>query len=1143
MAWVAGALGMHVVDRPEPPESEPEIEPTIPDAVPQGRLDLPLAEPDLGLPAMASVPIWRVVEFEALADPDDDPPNERAGRPEMRAPDLTPAADRYPVWPPLLPWPRLRALLFSRLRDAAVTGLVDIPRLVDQLARGREVHRLPRAVRRTRPGRVALIVDRSRRLIPFWQDQDTLYVELRRWLGPHGVEVWLPLPGPDAFELRRVSRGRETETAPDPGVPWLALSDLGSYAGADEVVRWQALGRRLRRAGHRLHALVPCPKGRWAASCESWRAMLWDRPARAASAAEADAARAERLLTWLAPAVRIEPGLLRSVRHQLPADLVDTQTEVAAWRHESVQAATAVALAVRADVRKRHLERWGRWAEQDPGVAQRVVEAIARWHAPLSREIHAEEVLDVAAVQRGVVADAAVETAKELLQALCADAGRGPAESMSARHAWLCRVATRTADLAYEHPEIGPVRVAMWKVGASHDPESTPPPGVHPGDLEPSAHRAVTRWAASQVGVQLRLTRGAGGAGSPWAHLEMRRPVVTVRGSGRHARQFRLFDGDEAGIDLPDAVEDAAWAPGWSSDAGEDGYGRWVALSVGGVVQRFRWVPPGRFAMGSPASEWGRFDDEVLHDVVITRGYWLAETPCTQALWTAVLGDHPSGYAGATRPVEQVSFEDVERFLRALGGGVDAEDGFRLPTEAEWEFACRAGTRAATYAGDFDEETARRVLDPIAWFSGNADQTQPVAAKNANPLGLHDMLGNVHEWCRDRVVSSRHPPTDRAEVIDPVGLEGSRRVVRGGSWDGVARNLRAAFRDANAPDGRCEFLGFRLARGQGAPEQGAAEVGAGRAAEVARGSPLTLDLWTDRGRWRVCAAPKPDWAVAHGRDEFGAWADLEVRGVVQRMRWIPPGRFIMGSPESQLGRWEDEVPHGVGLTDGWWFAETPCTQALWEAVLEAQPEHADGPQHPVRGVSFEEVEEFLARLPLASVEDQFRLPTEAEWEYACRAGTATATYVGDLEAGEPAQLKRLDRIGWYEANSGGSPHPVAEKLPNPWGLYDTLGSVLEWCVDRAEFDGNAVVTDSYVDGVANPVSLEGSERVVRGGSWRDVARFLRAAFRHAVAPGVRNESLGFRLARGPVVRRAGGAAKRGAGRAAGAAPKASRDRG
>ena len=289
-------------------------------------------------------------------------------------------------------------------------------------------------------------------------------------------------------------------------------------------------------------------------------------------------------------------------------------------------------------------------------------------------------------------------------------------------------------------------------------------------------------------------------------------------------------------------------------------------------------------------------------------------------------------------------------------------------------------------------------------------------------------------------------------------------------------------------------------------------------------------LESDCARLTLSRIMRPEWATACGRDRYGLWAEMAVGEVRHRLRWIPPGRFLMGSPESEAGRDDDEGPqHEVTVTEGFWLGETPVTQALWVAVMEENPSRFQDPARPVEQVSWDDTQTFFNRLEgkfgVAAV-----LPSEAQWEYACRAGTTTGTWLGDLEILGANNAPLLDDIAWYGGNSGrdfdlddgydssGWPErqynharagtrAVATKAANPWGLYDMLGNVLEWCQD---FSRAYHETPEF-----DPRGPEhGGSRVFRGGAWSDRARYARSAFRFGAHPGARNGALGFRLARG-----------------------------
>ncbi|GDY11561.1 hypothetical protein LBMAG53_04390 [Planctomycetota bacterium] len=242
--------------------------------------------------------------------------------------------------------------------------------------------------------------------------------------------------------------------------------------------------------------------------------------------------------------------------------------------------------------------------------------------------------------------------------------------------------------------------------------------------------------------------------------------------------------------------------PVWAQQAGHDDFGPYADLAVGQVVQRFRFVPHGQFTIGSPDQEPGRDDSERQVPCTLSRSFWLADSECTQAFWLALHSDNPSRDPGQQMPVHRVSWEDCQRFVELLNR-VKPAIRSRLPTEAEWEYACRAGpSTAPSSSGD-------RTSDPslVAWFEANSiGRCQSVKQRQCNRLGLYDMLGNVSEWCEDRF-----SPYSVSASTDPLGREGERRVVRGGSWGDPAVRVRASDRTPARPEMRSAYVGFRLA--------------------------------------------------------------------------------------------------------------------------------------------------------------------------------------------------------------------------------------------------------------------------------------------------------------------------------------------
>jgi formylglycine-generating enzyme required for sulfatase activity len=229
---------------------------------------------------------------------------------------------------------------------------------------------------------------------------------------------------------------------------------------------------------------------------------------------------------------------------------------------------------------------------------------------------------------------------------------------------------------------------------------------------------------------------------------------------------------------VPAAIIDRGPAPGTEKANPKDG-------------QKYVWIPAGSFIMGcSPGDNDCRNDEKPAHEVHITKGFWLGQTPVTQEAYQRAMGTNPSTFKGETLPVERVSWEEAKSYCELIGG--------RLPTEAEWEYAARAGTTDARYGN----------LDAIAWYDGNSNHTtHPVATRQPNGWNLYDMLGNVWEWTADGYGDGYH---SQQESGDPHGpSSGYYRVLRGGSWGVLPQSVRASIRVGLAPGDKELNLGCR----------------------------------------------------------------------------------------------------------------------------------------------------------------------------------------------------------------------------------------------------------------------------------------------------------------------------------------------
>ena len=242
-------------------------------------------------------------------------------------------------------------------------------------------------------------------------------------------------------------------------------------------------------------------------------------------------------------------------------------------------------------------------------------------------------------------------------------------------------------------------------------------------------------------------------------------------------------------------------------------------------------------------------------------------------------------------------------------------------------------------------------------------------------------------------------------------------------------------------------------------------------------------------------------------DQFGRSLVLSVGKARQVFRWIGAGQFLMGSPAGELERGRAETVHEVTLSNGFWLADTVCTQAFWLAVWPVNPSHfQDHAGNPVENVSWHDAQGFLAelnrRLPGGM---RARLPNEAEWEYACRAGTTTAFSFGDQIT--PEQVNYQGNYPYADGDKGayrGRTVATASLPPNPWGLFEMHGNVWEWCADW--------YADYASERQLDPRGPKyGKQRVLRGGAWSDPGRYARSANRSRIEPAYRPRSSGFRI--------------------------------
>jgi len=500
-------------------------------------------------------------------------------------------------------------------------------------------------------------------------------------------------------------------------------------------------------------------------------------------------------------------------------------------------------------------------------------------------------------------------------------------------------------------------------------------------------------------------------------------------------------------------------------------------------------IPAGTFIMGSPRFEKDRNNDETQHEVTITKPFYIGKYEVTQEQWELMMGKNPSEIKGKKLPVTDVSWEDCQNFIKKLNK--NTKGGYRLPTEAEWEYTCRAGTTTAYSFG--------RIITPedANYWPARIGEPKVVGSYKPNAFGLHDMHGNVFEWCEDWYGDY----SEEAET-DPKGpATGEHRVIRGvpNISDAIVRSSNRNIRFP--PNYRGSVGGFRLAKTIDSedllkPNVKKLLLEAEREVEA-----KTIEK---ESKAKTKAKEEEDKAKAKAKEEERKTKAKEAQkkaaiilhkeveekedlgeGIKLDLVLIPASKFKMESFE-------------VTIADPFYIGKYEVTQEQWESVMGNNPSEIKDGKYPVTDVSWEDCKEFIKKLN-TKTKGGYRLPTEPEWEHACRAGTTTAYSFGNEITPKDAN---------YRDSKIGRPVAVGCYSPNAFGLYDMHGNVWEWCEDWNGLLQNGEVTD-----LIGP--LTGEHGVLRGGSFYFVESFARSSFRSGITPIYGYYAKGFRLAKTP----------------------------
>ena len=615
----------------------------------------------------------------------------------------------------------------------------------------------------------------------------------------------------------------------------------------------------------------------------------------------------------------------------------------------------------------------------------------------------------------------------------------------------------------------------------------------------------------------------------------------------------------------------------------------------------FVCVPEGWVLVDAGDFQMGLDDDEFCggpeawssHKVVITRAFLVEETEVTQTEWTDTMQTSPFYFAdcGGNCPADTISWHGAVAYCNKLSElhdlpqcyqvegdqvswpeGLDCK-GYRLPTEAEWEYFARAGTTTPLFNGELTECNCGQdaKLSKIGWYCGNSavDYGQcndasdiggsacagvhPVALKQPNQWGLFDTAGGVYEWSWDWYLEDYYA---MSPIVDPLGPEdGEFRIIRGGCFAHQAGGTRPGHRSAFGPLNGAATVGFR----------------------PVRTLPHCVPQCSDKvcgpdgcgGSCGDCVGPQDECiggqCICQPNCELKECGDDGCGGkcgscgsgtcdedssacIPQGWSLIPAGSFDMGHPDDvACGPGTATPVHGVEILRPFLMKETEVTQKEWTTVMDTSPfGFAEcGSDCPAEMLTWFDAIAYCNKLSEAKGMEMcyeivgegvawpkgldclgYRLPTEAEWEYAARAGTTSTLYVGDLTSCSCEFDSVLDQIGWYCGNSevtyggycydasekGGSDcigvHPVAQKQPNAWGLYDTSGNVYEWCWDW--YSETYYANSPGVNPLGPP---SGEVRVLKGGPALHGASMSRPGTRNGYDPGVPTAGDGFRPVR------------------------------
>lgn len=772
-----------------------------------------------------------------------------------------------PKWQPLTRPPKLWAKLRQILKQKYLSNHPDIPKLVKYIEKGDSLKYFPYTSQHCRVSQLIVLADYASHLRTCRTDYQQLKHRLNKYWGENRIS-WQKIEGYPSGTISVKHHGDYQEkkwVTPPVDTAILILSDCGALADKTTRQHWQAFLQKVKKAGNTILLLAPAStEDLQGINLKGVHAYSWDNDlARSGGVAHQEPLNdekhnkedIERLLSFLSFTYRIEPHLLRACRKYLGLpvsieaacrthDHIDDDGEFLYLKPEELSTYRAIFSDSKTFTSKQQSQS---------------VQLVKNTHAVLPRSI-----LDVELVTaQSLLPDHKIEGANEALHYLrrrCKTFTEKANDRLYQSYAYYYLL-----DQEKGGEEAALFWVTLYKDRVKED-DSKPiqlPKNVNLSDvarfidinqsatiyrLEQHANQLIFKKDQNHDKVDALIGHRFELAKSEFTQrlIEVAQQTVPVSNEILieipNDQAITLDTGTEsltiATLTKPDWAENMGrdaqglylevghqeqhtrvYYPVWGGTLEQDGAGIYTEITVKGITQRFRYIAAGTFMMGSPTSEIDRNSNEAQHEVTLSSGYWLADTACTQALWQVVMGENPARFnEDLQNPVEQVSWDDVQVFIKKLNELIP-ELSAQLPTEAQWEYACRAGTTTPFSFGE--NITPEQVNYHGGYPYGNGkkgkyrQKTVPVTALAKNSWGFYQMHGNVYEWCQDWYGGY---PT--SAVQNPKGAEsGEDRVLRGGSWFLNGQYVRSALRDGFTPDFRDYYVGFRLSLGQAQTER------------------------------------------------------------------------------------------------------------------------------------------------------------------------------------------------------------------------------------------------------------------------------------------------------------------------------------